>query len=225
MSNWTDFELKLLKEVFPKRGVRGLKIVGINKSNIEIVEKAIELGLTVTEANIKLPTKDDYVDFIKQGIIVPKGWDSKEISRLLGLYPSEGAMGCIRAGVNKSYFNIRKMANYLGIEHNVTKSKSVRRDSGYWTTAKIKKLLDVYDNRGLCSCYSEFKDISKASVKYKILEYRELKKGSWSEEELELLRKYFPIGGRRLVKEKGVDRTLESISTKATSLGIKHIKK
>ena len=42
----------------------------------------------------------------------------------------------------------------------------------------------------------------------------------WTEEELNILREYYPKGGVKLVKEKGINRSSEAIKVRASQMGL-----
>ncbi len=47
-------------------------------------------------------------------------------------------------------------------------------------------------------------------------------KKRWTEEEIKILEKYFPLGGHKLCVEKGITRGYSTTKTRAYNLGVSH---
>lgn len=87
------------------------------------------------------------------------------------------------------------------------------------------ELLELFQGRSWQSIKSKAKLLGLKKSDEMITESQRLgnkyRSNVWSDEELEILRKYYPIGGYKLVQEKLPHRNKDAIQVKAHALGLK----
>ena len=229
-STWSDEELSKLKMFYPTGGYKECQKQGVNKTMYSITSKAALLGIKrVNELPIEsasnIETKCEVaIDknakatnpnaaAIKNGLMTPSGWSPEDIKILVECYPIGGTSLCQEKGLNKKNSTIRMMAKSLGIYLNKKRP---------WTSHEDKLLTETFEKHNTKeACYEAFPTRTKTDINTRLKELDLVLKKRWSKKDIEILEKYFPIGGARLVIENGVDRTIREIGAKASNMGIK----
>lgn len=198
---WSDDEIELLKKYFPVGGYGLCVKKGLNKTEEE----------TVVKVNKLMHERKN--EFIKKGFLTPARWSKKDIQILLDYYPIGGTSLCQEKGLNKKNSSIRMMTKALDIH--LKKQKP-------WTPKEDKILVETYEMyNSKESCYKELPNRTKTDINNRLKELDLVLKKKWTDEEVEIIKKYFPQGGARLVIEKGVNRDVRKILAKASNMGIK----
>lgn len=231
VSEWSEEDLRKLEMYYPFGGYKECQKQGVNKTMYSITSKAALLGIkrvnelmsesvAKTEVkNLKVSKKNNNqatnpnADAIKNGAITPLGWSREDIKILIEFYPIGGTSLCQEKGLNKKNSTIRMMAKSLGIFLNKKRP---------WSAAEDKLLTKTFKKHNTKeACYEVFSNRTKTDINNRLKELDLVLKKRWDKKDIEILEKYFPIGGARLVIEKGVDRTIREIGAKASNMGIK----
>ena len=202
---WTHKEINILKKHFPHGGCEACKENGLDeKSDLEILVKI----------NKVMPERK--AEFIKKGFMTPVNWTKNDVKILLENYEAGGSSLCQEKGLNKKSSAIRMMARSLDLS-------MVRKKDKKWTTKDDKLLIKTYqeNTRKREACYELFLDRTKTDINNRLKELGLTLKKRWSDEEVAILKEYFPKGGARLAIQNGIDRDMREISAKASTLGIK----
>lgn len=92
-----------------------------------------------------------------------------------------------------------------------------------------KELMSHFPNRGYYAIISKAKALGLKKNKEVIAEntrkQRKKRGDMWTSEEIELIRKYYPIGGSHAVKEHLTQRTVTAIQSRAKLLGLRKEKR
>jgi len=195
LGNWSDLEDEIIRKYYPTGGSSACQKNGIKKSSQNITSRAKVLGIS-------------YLRGINR-------WNEEEISILRKYYPLGGSKLCRENGLShKSKSNIVASANQLGL---------IYQRMVPWTEKEDKIICKYYPLGGVEECIKnglcnrETHAIHRRAKKLGIVKII-----SWTEEELSILRKYYPLGGGLLCIEKGINRSKESIGTKARELNLKY---
>lgn len=236
-SIWTEDELYKLKIYYPTGGYKECQKHGVNKTMYNITSKATLLGIKRLNESISEPTKEEKekkvilesknsavekskainpnANAIKNGLMTPFGWSKEDIKILVEYYPVGGTSLCQEKGLNKKNSTIRMMAKSLGIFLNKKRP---------WTNSEDKLLAETFEKHNTKeACYEVFSTRTKTDINARLKDLDLVLKKRWSKKDIEILKEYFPIGGARLVIEKGVNRTIREIGAKASNMGIKVI--
>lgn len=243
-SIWGEDELKILKKYYPVGGSKECKRNGLNRSSRDIIAKANKLSLyynnrcaklwSVEEdeylkENYKELTKDELATNLNRsiysitnrvnrlGLSLKCGWTEDELEILEECYTVGGVTLCNEKGLLKSRATIIYKANSLGLNKEI---------QNRWTKAELKLLKEYYPIGGSKLCKIMGLERSNTVISNKAcrlgirsgIDRKEPVK--WLKEDIELLKKYYPLGGVKLCKEKGLNRTNNSIIYKAYLLGI-----
>ncbi len=215
---WTDLELKVLTEVFPKGGIRCVRLSGIQKSDLDIAKKAIELRLETTQPMLNPTSLEGKISLIKEGIVIPKGWSKGDLQIVIDFYEKGGLYLCKEQGITQSDHKIRKLARELGL-------KCVSKINKNWSYSEIEFIKDNYYKLSLNELSEALQTKSYYSIRSKLNQLGLLVGlSSWSTEDIEILEKYYPIGGESLVQLKGVTKHTSTIRSKAIKLRLKYLK-
>lgn len=142
---------------------------------------------------------------------ISRGWTDTEDDILREYYPIGGGKLCVKKGVNKKLSTIRMRAKKLGI-----KSKNT-----VWSKDEIDVLYAMHKDNTVNAISTKLKGRSPSAVKKKLDELGLQSLVKWSAEDLKILNDYYPIGGSKLVREKGVDKPANLIASKANVMGLK----
>lgn len=213
-SDWTDDEILLLKEYYPKGGVKLCKEKGLNRSESAIQVRASVLGV-------------EYVAY-KEAVY----WSEEELYILKKYYPKGGADLCISKGLKRSKDSIRKKVKIYFPEHIKRRLRLNSNNPNVWVSSEYALLKKYYAEGGTKLCKEKGLDRSSNSIRNKAREEKEkvedlskimkLRDTAWSDNEINILKKYYPQGGTKLCIEKGLNRTSKAILKKAEDLGIKY---
>lgn len=139
-----------------------------------------------------------------------RGWSEEDTELLKKYYPIGGTKLCLEKGLNKKPSTIRMRVKYLNIPSRLD----------VWSDDEIAILHKMYKDKSYSAIASCLEGRSVKSVRLKLEELGLERESKWSDEELELIKEYFPIGGSKLVKQKGVNKKTREISKKANSMGM-----
>ena len=206
MGVWSEKELNLLKESYPLGGslvyVEKAKKLGFpERTHQSIRQKAARLGLNV----------------------VQKRWSKEENEFIRQNYKKKGAKWCKENGLNN-----------WSIEMIEIQARNLEDNGEYkqnWSTEELNILRKYFPLGGAELCIKNgIKNRTLAAINTKankcclFFSNNDLP-SKWTEEELDILRKYFPLGGAELCQEKGLqDRTIAGIRVKANRLGLTYRK-
>lgn len=206
MGAWSEKELNLLKESYPLGGslvyVEKAKKLGFpERTHQSIRQKAARLGLNV----------------------VQKRWSKEENEFIRQNYKKKGAKWCKENGLNN-----------WSIEMIEIQARNLEDNGEYkqnWSTEELNILRKYFPLGGAELCIKNgiknrtFAAINTKANKCCLFFSNNDLPAKWTEEELDILRKYFPLGGAELCQEKGLqDRTIAGIRVKANRLGLTYRK-
>ena len=192
---WSKEELDILKRYYIQGGSKLCQEKGLKRSSRAITSKASQIGLHIKT--------DEWSDF--------------ELNILKQYYPIGGVDLCIEKGiVNRGRKAIVQQANKMNLVVRIL-----------WSPIEEKIIKEYYQIGGYKLCQEKgLQHRSKSQITNKafLLGINKVKKNEgWSKKELDLLSKYYPLGGVRLCIEKGLNRSLSSIRCKANKEGLKYI--
>lgn len=147
----------------------------------------------------------------KMGEVVSRGWTDSEDAILREYYPIGGGKLCVAKGVTKKLSTIRMRAKKLGIHSKNT----------VWSDAELNVLYSMHETNTLNAISNKLKGRSPKAIKKKLDELGLECVVKWSDEDIAILKEYYPKGGSKLVKRKGVDKPTNLIASKANSMGLK----
>ena len=193
---WTEEEYDIVKRYYPLGGSELCIENGINKSKDEIKYVA------------------NKILFIKK-----INWTEEQDNILRKYYHEFGSRGCIKNGlVGKNALQIQGRAKILGLSYEKYKGDNI------WTEEEIKILYKYYSKYGARYCMENGlsnKSLQSICGKANKLGIKvESFKEPFSEIEIDIIMKYYTIGKAKLCKEKGLNRSLQSIQQKAGELGL-----
>lgn len=198
---WSNDEIELLEKYFPIGGYELCFKKGLVKPEEEVIVKVNKL------------MRERKSEFIKKGFLTPARWTKKDIQILLDYYPIGGTSLCQDKGLNKKNSSIRMMAKSLDI---------VLKKEKPWTPKEDKVLIETFNMYNTKeACYEALPNRTKTDINARLKKLDLVLKKKWTDEEVEIIREYFPQGGARLVIEKGVNRDVREIGAKASNMGIK----
>lgn len=242
-TKWSDDEIVILSSFYSLEGAEGCIQRGINRSKKSIVSKAKHLGIEkpkgrewgveeiaivkkyYAEGGAKLCIEnglDRPLSSIRSkaqdlGIRIKQKtdhWKEDEIRILLDYYPLGGIEGCIKKGLRKSKGAIKYKASDLGL----------RCLKGEWSNSDLDILTKFYVKCGAKGCIQKgiTKSISQINYKAKLLglDSSNLKKEVWSDDEINILLKYYSDFGAYYCIDKGINRSISAIRCKAGKLGL-----
>lgn len=249
---WSTWELDILKKYYQIGGSKSCINKGIKNRTIgSIQNKAKELGLTYinswSESDLEKLRKYYPIGAVKVcqenglnnhsarsiyhmafrlGITNREKWSSEEYDILRKYYSVGGINLCLEKGLNRTIPAISQMAKSIGL-----KSPFYNEDAKIWSNEELDILLKYYPIGGykLCQEKGIIEEPKKIMQKAQTLgiKVEEDKKGlyrddRWTEEEICILKEYYPIGGYRLCQEKGLGhKSKASIYGEANVLGVK----
>ena len=197
--SWTNEEDEIIKKYYPISGVQGCIDNGIkNRGKHGIYGRAKKLGV-----------------FFEKSI-----WEDWECEILKKYYPLGGSKLCINKGLNKSKSAISNKASAYNLYFS-NNSYSEAEDNiirEYYPLGGSKLCIDKGLNRSEHS-------IAQRAHKLNIVYTNVKSVNHWSELEVEILRKYYPIGGVKLCKENGLNRPDGSIRQSALRYGVSENRK
>lgn len=145
-------------------------------------------------------------------------WEEWEDDIIREYYPKNGVSGCIDRLHGRSYGSISNRAAFL----NVNKKRDI---DSYWTKEEEQQLCQLYPKFGRES-YKYFANKSKKSVKYKAkslhLSCNSPYSQKWTEEDIAILKKYYPSEGKNVQSRLSVKKSPASINNKARILGLQY---
>ncbi len=200
---WTKEEVDILVNNYAEVGVAGCQKLGLNRSYTSIESKV---------ANLRLWNKDSK-------------WTDKENEILIKYYPTEGSEGCKKRGINRSEQAIKGRAVKFKINKKVRKNIT---ETIKWTLQDMQILEKYYPIGGatLCKKNGLLKSDNCIYAKARRLGLKRYGLGKyckWSEDELQLLKQYYPNGGAKLCQCKGLNRTGNSIREMASRYKLEYI--
>lgn len=142
---------------------------------------------------------------------IVRGWTDSEDNILREYYPLGGGKLCVEKGLNKKLSTIRMRAMKLGIHSKNT----------VWSDAELSVLYDMHKDNTVNAMSKRLKGRSPKAIKNKLEELGLECVVKWTEDEIALVKEYYPKGGSKLVKQKGLDKPTNLISSKASSLGLR----
>ena len=150
MPKWTEEELNILREYYPKGGVKLVKEKGINRSSEAIKVRASQMGLNL---------KDSVIDRLRSK------WSEQELQILEEYYPDEGLDVVLRLK-GRSERAIQVKASQIGLKLHNDLKKEV---TNMWSKEEVDLLYKYYENFGarhiksLGAYRSEYAIVSKAN--------------------------------------------------------------
>ena len=155
---------------------------------------------------------------------MPK-WTDEELNILREYYPKGGVKLVKEKGVDRSSEAIKVRASQMGLNF---RDGVIDRLRSKWSKSELKILVDYYPDEGL-DVVSRLKNRSERAIQVKASQmglklHNELKKevtNMWTQEEVDLLYKYYESCGARHIKSLGVYRSVYAIVSKANKLGLK----
>ena len=190
---WTDEELEIVKKYYSAGGVKEVHKYLPHIENRVIQSCAEKMGIAY------------------------QIWTDEEIRILKEYYISEGANISKRLQ-RHTIHSIRQKAKKLGIKQPYI-----------WTDEKLAILKEYYPIEGM-QVLKRLEGITKRQVQSVVYRYgltvnnrKYTKSEPWTEEEIELLKKHYPIIGSKVIKYL-TNRTKDMIRFKANDLGIKFFK-
>lgn len=152
-------------------------------------------------------------------------WSAEEIALLKEYYPKGGFELCKEKGLTRSKDSVHYKARYLNLSYNQRYTRCVD-----WSESDLAILREYYPIGGVMLCKEKGLDVSDAIIHYKARKLglkigigKAKRKNMWGEEELALLKEYYPKGGLSLCMEKGLNKSNYSIYLKARDLGLNKI--
>ena len=235
---WTDKEIEILKEYYPLKGTNIPELLEKYRKN-QITYKAALLGLSKSKINFK----EEDIEILKekfptQGSNIPEllekysryrilseakklnlnyfrknEWTEEDIKILKEKYPTQGSnIPELLAKYNKHL--ITSKASILGIRYR-----------NEWTEEDIKILKEKYPTQGsnipeLLEKFSK-SSIYNKSKKYNICYNDRSDRCEWTDEEIEILKEYYPTQGINIPELLDRGHSESSLHQKALSLNIK----
>ena len=201
---WSEEEVSLLTNYFPVGGAKLCIEKGLNKSEDAIRNKAKRLSIVFIDSN-------------------SNKWSDEEVTLLNDYYPIGGAKLCIEKGLDRSNDSIRKKAKKMGLKY-------VSIGNG-WTDKELSLLKEYYKyganyviekgvNRSINGVQQKARELGLKVTEPIEKPKKSARINSWSLEELNILKQYYPIGGYDLCKENGLNRTKSSVLSKASDCGV-----
>lgn len=244
-TKWSDDEYAILIKYFEQGGYKLCQEKGLNRVKKDIYSKARSKGLKVGRVTKRwTETEKEYVrDNIgilsyeemgkhlgrsvmsiscwiqEDGLSSNNLWTDKEDAIIKEYYEEGGAKLCQEKGVERKLKSINIRANKLGIV-------VIKR----WSEEEDALLREFYPIGGSTLCIKKGLKRSKRSIRYRAgnlgvesgLKHKDRSEWDyWSTNEVNILKKYYPIGGYRLCQEKGLNRPLMAVTNKAHSLRLR----
>lgn len=243
VTRWSEEELKLLKEYYPQGGSKLCKERGLNRLYRDITNKANILDIRYGRVSRSwLEEEDNYlrenhinlsnVELAKHlnrtvnsvtnrlnrlGLVKSERWTKEEEDIVKEYYSIGGAKLCQEKGISKDKATIIYKANSLGF---------VRDNIHKWSEEELDLLNSYYPIGGSRLCKEKGLNRATSVINNKASRLG-IKSGIerkesiyWSDSDIELLKSYYPIGGVRLCKDRGLEKSAKSISYKAFLVGI-----
>ena len=240
---WSEEELNLLEKYYPQGGSKLCKEKGLRRLSRDITNKANILNIRCGKVARSWSEEEDAylrenysnlnrVELAKNlnrsldsitnrlnrlGLVSSAKWTKEEEDIVKQYYSVGGADLCIEKGVSKARSTIVYKANSLGlVRYNIRK----------WTSEELAILNAYYPVGGskLCKEKGLNRDTSVINNKASRLGLKsgvERKEAiHWSDSDVELLKQYYPIGGVKLCRSKGLNRDAKSITYKAFLMGL-----
>lgn len=190
--------------------ILSLEELGLDKAKIEVDKRGYKRSEDAIKYVWKL-NKAGKVAFVKDEYLIVKE-----------LYTKNGcSLEMIERELKaKGYVKDRGLLSKLLEDYNLKKGVVFSKKE----VNLINKLF-CEERKSLRVVLAALKEENKYRTMNRLLKYIEdndLEGGvRWTEEEKDIVRKYFPIGGSVLCKEKGLQKSIKLISGKAQSLGVK----
>ena len=209
---WTFEEYEILKKYYPIGSYSLCQENGLNRTIPSIHQMARSM-------NLKNPF----------GIQDAKEWSEEELSILIKYYPIGGYLLCQEKGLKYiSKEKISYKASSLGLKVEIDKKGLYREDR--WSDEETCILKEYYPIGGYLLCQEKgLGHKSKSSIYghanalgIKMFDDNKGKYGKelWTDEEISILKEYYPIGGYRLCQKKGLNKTWNSTKYMVKKLGI-----
>ena len=160
---------------------------------------------------------DNVLDELSRFIFKYSYWTPEEDEILRTYYENGGVKLCIEHGLNRDGGSINHRARYIGLRY--------IDNSAYWTLEEIEIIRKYYKQGGWRLCWENGlqhktqRQIYSKAGKLGLAE----KVGNvhYTEKEDNIIKEFYLIGGAKLCQDKGVNRTIYSISRRALDLGIR----
>ena len=194
-STWTEEDISIVQKYYPLGGVKLCLDNGLGHRSVEDIKYIAKFF----------------------GIRKNEIWSEKYDNIIKEYYQAEGSVGCIKRGVELSKEQIQRRAKSFGIGY---KNMDERTD---WTNDELNILYTYYEKYGVLYCIEKgLSHRSRHSIHAKAskLGLKTDKRVSFSDLELELIKKYYLEGGSKLCQSMGVKRSSASIQKKANDLGL-----
>lgn len=220
VSRWTERELYILEEYYPKGGYFLCKSNGLDRPRDATLKKAQTLGVRVIKNGFKSGKNIDR-------------WADWELAILSEEYPKKGKKGVANILTHRTESAIYVKA----ISKGLSCPTELRVDS--WTPEELALLEIYYRDYGTVRCQEEGLNRSKSSIVKKansmglkmdkdkraillcnVIKDKRSSYLLWSDEELNILDTYYKDYGCKVCQSKGIDRVLTSIYRKAKSRGL-----
>lgn len=252
-TKWSEEDIMIIKTYYKQGGARLCQEKGLNRSIKDIGSRAYKLGLKMGKVVKKWTDSDDAylianydklsrkeianhlgrtVESVSQRMkrkgLQEKGatkWSEEECSILDKYYEEGGARLCQEKGLNRTLEAIKVYANKRGLSRNI----------GY--TDEVKELIMVnYPKGGSRLCVDLCKELGYDFKPESIRQFASLngltspfnkrdRFNLWTDEEIEILKKYYKEGGIALCKAKGLNsKNDKAIVYKASKFGLKRRK-
>lgn len=240
---WSKEEINILRKYYPIGGYKLCQDNGLTRSRSATIRKAGDLGiirenyfwsekerdiirkyyleggaLLCQEKGLNKNVSTIQSEANRMGFYIGNApWSDFEDSIILKYYSKYGAERCQKEGlVNRTIGAISQRANILGL-----------------VVLKEHKIDDVFAKEIILKYYPEgasklcrengLSYLSCEEIRYmaKILGVSYNYNGKkWTKEEIDILKKYYPIGGYELCKKNGLNRTNASVRGQCKLLGI-----
>lgn len=195
MRKWEPYEIDLLNEYYPIGGIAFCQDKGLYRSYDSIQKMVRRLNLKYSN-----------------------GFTIMEIKKIQKYYPIGGPSLCQEKGVNKDRYSI----------FNKVRELEIKNKKGSFENWEIDILKQYYSIGGYKLCQKNgllrySKRIEEEAEKLNLFYYEIERKGRrYIPTEIQILKKYYPIGGVDLCIKQGLNRESYSIKMKALQLHLKY---
>ena len=208
---WTEEEHSILVKYYPTEGADVIKRLP-NKSKESIGSRASQYGIKIIN---------------KQAGYANKLWTSEEDEIILKYYPTEGRKVYLRLK-DRTISSVARRADVLGVKvENLTVEKKKIIGGHKWSPEEIELLKTYFPLEGY-DVEKRLFNRTKKSIKHKVIQYgllpeeNKLMNRLWSEDELNILKRYYPIEGSKVL-DRLPKRTYKSLHAKVEELKIRFI--
>lgn len=209
---WSDDEISILNKYYPIGGSELCQEKGLKRTESAIRRKAVMYF--PEHIRNKLYDRNNH----------PNKWSTFELDILKKYYPEGGVKLCQEKGLNRTSSAISGKAYNLNIKV-INKEGVIELKNNTWAGDELKVLNDYYPKEGANLCKEQGINRSNDAIAVKARNLKinilntdgecAFKFSKWSDDEISILKKYYPIGGGKLCQEKGLNRSYKSILHKA----------